>query len=282
MKNSIKDVKIAKVLSDEEYFADGRRFGSTEYSEYLQNGDIGLAISIEVKSTMESSETGALLFGKAVHLCLQDPSNFLNYTIAKTQSTTPLGFSKGELGVKDYFLLKHFLKAFPLDMKKIMDSSDFYEKEVGYFLDITILNNETGLEKVVRFRCKPDLSFRLALDDHLYIIDWKTTSRFGGNDFTKKYLHQGELYANLMYLVTGDNTIQHINYIFEKDHPYRQYDLDGNTFHINESVQQNFLKNALGMHSVRDNTELFLEKNSVLNNEVLKCFAKKASSRRQD
>lgn len=274
MKNRIKDVKIATVHSDEEYFADGRRFGSTEYSEYLQNREIGLAISIEARSTMESSETGALLFGKAVHLCLQDPSNFLNYTIAKTQSTTPSGFSKGELGIKDYFLLKHFLRAFPLDMKKLMDSSDFYEKEVGYFLDITICNEETELEKVVRFRCKPDLSFRLALDNHLYIVDWKTTSKFAGIEFTKKYLHQGELYANLMYLVTGVDMIQHINYVFEKDHPYRQYDLEGNTYHINESVQQTFLNNALNMQNVRDNHELFLDKNCVLSNEVLKCFRK--------
>lgn len=274
MKIKITNVEIRAIHTDEEYFADRERFGSTEYAEYMENREIGLAMSIESRSRLESSETAALLFGKAVHLCLQDPSAFSRFTEGKTLYTTPSGYAKNELGAKDYFLLSNFLNSFPLDLEAIKSSSDFYEKEVGYFLDITIYYPVLKNEIVIKFRCKPDLAFRLLLDPSLYIIDWKTSSKFGGYDFAKKYHHQGELYSNLMYLITGVDSFQHINYIFEKDHPYKQYDLPPNTFKITNENQQEFLMNALNMQFVMESHKRYIQKNAVISNDVLKCFTK--------
>jgi hypothetical protein len=270
----IVDVKINITKDDEEYFADPERFGSTEYAEYMKNKAIGLAISIESRASLERSETGALLFGKALHLCLHDPEMFKTFNVGKTQSTTPASFTNNELGIKDYFMLKHFLESFNVDLNAIRNSSEFFEQEIGYFLDITILDESTGEECEVKFRCKPDLAFRLSLDPTLYIVDWKTMSRYSGSEFSVKYMHQGELYSHLMYLVTGVGSIEHINYIFEKEHPYKQYDLESNIFQITESSQRLFLKNAIRMNSVRKDHKPFLSKNAVIGNSILKCFSR--------
>lgn len=270
----IVNVDITVVNDDAEYFGDKERFGSTEYAEYMRNKDIGLAMYLESRETFEQAETGALLFGKTLHLCLQDPDAFNLFRPGKTQTTTTTGFSKNELGERDYFILKRHLESFPRSVfDGIKKNAEFYEQEVGYFLDIKILNVNTGHEIDAKFRCKPDLAFRFPFDNVLYILDWKTASKFGGSEFTVKYLHQGELYAQLMYLVTGVDSIQHINYIFEKEHPYKQYDLGANDFKITEGSQRLFLNNAVNMQTIRNNHKTFLNKNASLNNDILRFFS---------
>jgi len=269
----IVNVNISVTKDDAEYFADRERFGSTEYAEYMQHKEIGLAMRIESQDTFEQAETAALLFGSALHMCLHDREMFNMFRVGKTQSTTSAGFKVNELGIKDYFILKRYLDSFPWEVfQGIKESAEWYEQEIGYFLDIKVSNVGTGEEIDLKFRCKPDLAFRLPLTDVLYILDWKTTSKFGGGEFAMKYMHQGELYAQLMYLVKEVSTIQHINYIFEKDHPYKQYDLGAHDFKISEGTQRLFLNNAVKMHKVRNNHKSFLNKNTTLNNDILRCF----------
>lgn len=266
---------IRTVLTDEEYFADKTRFGSTEYAEYMENGEIGLAMSLEARSRLESSDTAALLFGKVVHACLENPEEFSKFVPGKTVYTTPAGIAKNELGAKDYFILKSFLASFPLDLEGIRNASEYYEMETGYWLDITIYDPVTRREILTKFRCKPDLAFRLTFSNETYILDWKTTSKFSGSDFARKYLHQGELYSNLMYLVLGSDTFKHINYMFEKDHPYKQYDLPENAYKITQDNQQTFLNNAIKMQYVLDDHARYINKNAVISNETLRCFIKR-------
>jgi hypothetical protein len=182
------EVKKVSLVSEEEYFGDKERIGSSDYSLYTEN-EAEYIYSLK----KDRSESSSMQLGSLFHQMICGDIHLKDYAPDdKYKTTSKKRLKEGFIGANDYHFLSLVLDNFPLDLKKLESDCDIFEREHGYHLDLLYKGEE------LKIRVKPDVLFQKLFCVDVNIIDWKTASGFFRRDPRPL---QAQFYCLMMWII---------------------------------------------------------------------------------